>query len=93
MAKVNEITFCEEQYKRRDDVYRGGKEYVDYDEMFEDIKSFIQIAVKNDYQMKVWFDGLTVVVEYDYRDGDLGDYRLEWIDVNEPDSDPEDPEE
>lgn len=33
--------------------------------------------------MKVWFDGLTIVIEYNYKDVGLSGVSLEWLDENE----------
>ena len=51
--------------------------------MWDDIKDFIRIAVRNGYQMRVRYDGMTVMVDYNYQDGALADCSLEWIGPDE----------
>lgn len=73
--KYNTIEFCREDYK--DDG--------EHDEfaMWSDIQEFLRIAIKNGYQMKIWDDGETIVVEYNYRDELLSDIGLEWLDCDQ----------
>ena len=75
------ICFCEENYKQYYD-YSHKKE-VNETAMWDDIKEFMRVAVKNGYQMKVSFDGLTVIIEYDYVDGSMSGASLVWLGENE----------
>lgn len=74
--KYNTISFCRSTYE--DDK----KEINEYS-LFEDLTDFIRIAIKNEYQMKIFDDGLTIVVEYNYAEGSLSGVSLEWIGENE----------
>lgn len=79
--KYNEFNFCREDYTEYNDYLR--KDVVDEDAMFEDIKALVRVALKNDYQMKIWDDGMTITVEYEARDPALSEVSLEWIGVDE----------
>ena len=48
-----------------------------------DISDFTRIAIKNGYQMKVWSDECTIVIEYNYKDESLSGVSLEWLNENE----------
>lgn len=69
--KHNTFTFCENDYSQYG--HDGTKE------MYADIGEFIRIAVKNGYKMAIWYDGMTVGVEYNYQDESLSGVSLEWI--------------
>ena len=51
--------------------------------MWNDIKEFIRIAVKNRYQLKISANEFTVTIEYDYQDESLSGKSLEWLDEDE----------
>ena len=78
-SKYNTISFCREDYKKTD-TENFSKTYVDEDEMYKDIGDFIRIAIKNGYHLVVHFDGLTIMVEYNYQDLSLsGGVSIEWL--------------
>lgn len=79
--KFNTISFCRDDYKEYYDCL--GKEEVNCDKMFDDIKEFIRIALRNGYQMRIWDDGLTIVVEFNYQDENMSGVGLEWLNENE----------
>lgn len=79
--KYSSISFCSENYKEYNQY--TSRDEVDESAMYDDIKSFIRLAIKNDYQMKIWCDGLTVIIEYNHRDGSLSGVDLEWIGEDE----------
>ena len=86
--KYEKIEFCE-------DSYRKSNGEVNNFEMFDDIMQFIQIALRNDYQLKIWRDELTVCAEYNYKDPSMAGVTLEWVDEDGccddiPDSEAED---
>lgn len=81
-AKYNTIEFVIDRYTRPK-WDNPDEEEADYDELFEDIKSFIKTALKNDYQMKIWSDGSAIVVEYNYFDECMSDSALVWLGENE----------
>lgn len=72
--KYNEISFCTEDYREH-----NKNEY----EMFNDITDFVRIAIQNGYQMKIWFDGMTVCIEYNYQDTSMSGVSLCWLDEDE----------
>lgn len=75
---INTISFAPDDYM---EFYKSlNKEDVNETKMYEDIQSFIRIAIKNGYHLKIWSDGYTTVIEYDYMDPSFTDMRLEWID-------------
>jgi len=59
------------------------EEEIDYDALFEDVKSFVQMAIKNEYQLRIWSDDTTVVVEYDFLDECMSDSTLVWLGEDE----------
>lgn len=79
--RYNSFSFCRNDYE--DENLTTGKKEVNEYMMYEDIKDFLRIAIKNGYQCRIWDDGLTVVVEYDYLDRDLADSSLEWLSQDE----------
>ena len=44
---------------------------------------FVDDPVQRKAQMRTWFDGLTIVIEYNYQDESLAGSRLEWLNENE----------
>ena len=80
-SKFNTISFCRESYKEFYDCL--GKKSVNETKLFEDITAFIKVAIQNDYQMRIWDDGLTIVIEYNHQDESLSGVSLEWLDENE----------
>ena len=79
--KYESIAFCESTYEGYNEYL--GRNVVDYDEMYSDISSFIRMAIKNGYQMKIWYDGLTVSIEYEYQDESMSGVCLEWLNEDE----------
>lgn len=75
--KYNTISFCREDYK-------DSGEYDEFS-MWSDIQEFLRIAVKNGYQMKIWDDGMTIVIEYNFQDWELSGADLVWLDEDEED--------
>lgn len=80
-GKYSRISFCRESYRQYYDCL--GKEDINYEVMYDDIKNFIRIAIQNGYQCKFWSDEITVVVEYNYQDECLSGVSLEWLNENE----------
>ena len=80
-SKFNAISFCKESYKDFYDCL--GKESLNETKLFEDIAAFIKVAIQNGYQMKIWNDGLTIVIEYNHQDESLSGASLEWLGENE----------
>lgn len=82
--KYSEISFCETDYSASTSVARyGQRDDVDYDAMFKDIGKFIEIALRNGYQMKIWRDEYTISIEYNYQDENLGGVKLCWVGEDE----------
>lgn len=79
--KYSAICFCAQDYMKPRD-YMGRIE-VDMDKMYNDISDFIRIAIHNGHQMKIWDDGLTVCIEYNYKDGNMSGVSLEWLGEDE----------
>jgi len=77
----NTISFCRDSYMEYYDCLN--KKCLNEAKLFEDISAFIKIATQNGYQMKIWDDGLTIVVEYNHQDETLSEVSLEWLDENE----------
>lgn len=75
-SKYNSITFCRGAYK-------NDKGELDEYKMYDDITSFIRIAINNNYQMKIIDDSYTIIIEYNYADPELQSASLEWIGENE----------
>ena len=80
--KYNTISFCSNDY-RKPDPENFGKTYIDEFDMYRDISDFMRIAIKNGYQMKVWSDELTIVIEYNYKDAGMSGVSLAWLDEDE----------
>ena len=79
--KYNRIEFCQEDYHEIDDL-TGESEFNEY-EFWEDFKDFMRIAIKNNYQCHVWFDGLTLAVDYNFQDPSISGVSLEWLGEDE----------
>lgn len=56
--------------------------YENEDARLDAIRDFIGICLKNHQKMKIWDDGMTVVVEYDYAEPELS-HELVWLDEDE----------
>ncbi len=80
-TKFNRFTFCPDDYKERNE--NTQEEYVNEYAMYEDIKSFIRLAVKNGYQCRVWHDSYTICIDYNYQDESLSSVSLEWLGEHE----------
>ena len=79
--KCNTFSFCMKDYEEYNEY--PCKEEINESSMWEDIATFIRIAMKNGYCLKVHFDGLTVIIEYNYDDPGMGDPTLEWVGEDE----------
>lgn len=83
-GKFNTISFCRDDYKNMKKFRMPGEEIlIDEDLMLNDIRDFVRIAMKNGYQMRIWDDGLTVSIEYNYFDESISGVSLEWLDEND----------
>lgn len=69
--KYSTITFCKTDYTERGEFNAR--------EMWDDISDFMRIAVRNGYHMKVSFDGLTVIVQYNLQNEGISGVSLEWL--------------
>ena len=79
--RYNSISFCPDNYLEYNDYL--SKDCVDYDSLYKDVSEFIRIAITNGYQLKLWSDGYTVCVEYNYNDPGMSGVMLEWISDDE----------
>ncbi len=79
--RYNSFSFCRNDYEYENPT-TGKKEVNEY-MMYEDIKDFLRIAIKNGYQCRIWFDGYTVVIDYNYQDESLSGVSLEWLGEHE----------
>ena len=79
--EINTITFCPDHYKEYFESLR--KEDVNDVKMNDDIQAFVRIALKNNYQLKVYSDSYCTVIEYAHADPSLSDTRLEWVNEEE----------
>lgn len=77
MKHVNTAEFCKTTYSNHPWDDSGD----DFDEiqMKLDIADFVAALLKNDYQVRIYSDGLTVAVEYDFRDQSLAGNNLVWL--------------
>lgn len=76
MANYQEMTFHVPDYKER---MRGCEDYEIEAKLFSDMQDFIRILLDNERQIKIWFDGMTYVIEYNYQDEELSGVSLEWV--------------
>lgn len=76
--KYETVEICEENYKRPG-IIDPTTEEVDYEELFDDVKTLVRILLKNGYQMRIWNDGLTTAIQYNYRDESMTGVSLEWL--------------
>ena len=74
--KYNTISFCTSNYN---DKYG---QTIDEEKLFHDISDFLRIAMKNGYQCKMWFDGVTYVIEFE-KNEELSGTSLEWVGEDE----------
>lgn len=79
--KYSSFCFCRDDYMEKNETL--GKEEVNEYVMYEDIKEFIRLAIRNGYQCRVRFDGYTVVIDYNYQDESLSGVSLEWLNEHE----------
>ena len=82
--KYNTMTFCRDDYiipDTSDNPYKKGE--VNNYKLFADISAFIRIAIENGYQMKIWDDEYTIVIEFNYKDESLGGVSLQWVGEDE----------
>lgn len=69
---MNTMTFCPHVYDDNEQ------------KMWEDINIFLQILIHNQYQIKLYSDGYTIVIEYDYDPSlGFGNDSLYWVGENE----------
>ena len=83
--KYNRFTFCPDDYQKNGSHadYFPEPDSVDWDAMWADFGTFVRLAIKNGYQCHLWFDGYTLVVDYNYSDQSISGVSLEWIGENE----------
>lgn len=79
--KYNELEICVANYT--DDRGYGREPEFREVEMISDIADFVKVLLKNGQQVKLWYDGLTVCIEYNYLDKAMTGVRLEWVGPNE----------
>ena len=79
--KFNTFSFCEKDYQEYYEY--SHKREPNFTAMWEDISAFIRIALKNGYQIKITYDGMTVIIEYNYQDETLSGVSLEWLGEDE----------
>ena len=73
MSKFYEMTFDKSTYENES-------------EMWNDIRDFIRIILKQDYMFKMYCDeqGFGIyVIQYNYKDDELSGAALEWLGENE----------
>ena len=80
-SKFNTISFCRESYTEYYDCLN--KKAINDTKLFEDVTSFIKVAIQNGYQMRIYDDGVTIVIEYNYKDESLSGVSLEWLGEDE----------
>lgn len=80
--KYETVEICEENYKRPG-IIDPTTEEVDCEELFDDVKTLVRILLKNGYQMRIWNDGLTTAIQYNYRDESMTGVSLEWLGEDE----------
>ena len=82
--KFNAISFFRADYEVPNQYpLPGHRPEIDEAKLMNDIRDFIRIAMRNGYQMKIWYDGLTVCIEYNYQDESLSGVSLNWLGENE----------
>lgn len=73
----NQIGLCRDDYK---DATTGDvNEYA----LFDDLGNLQRILLKNGYDLRVVDDGFSVVIEYDYANEEIADFKLKWVGPNE----------
>ena len=77
--KCETFTFCPADYTSVVD----HEEVCDENRLYDDIRDFIRLAIHSGYQMKIWEDGYTIIVEFNYRDESLSGTSLEWVGEDE----------
>ena len=83
--RYNRFTFCQDDYKKPGvhfNVFPDADE-VDWDALWAAYTDFIRLAVKNGYQCHTWYDGYTLVVDYNYLDETISGVSLEWVGEDE----------
>lgn len=75
--KYETFSFC------RGDYTEPGSNEVNEYRLYEDINEFVKLAIKNCYQMKIYDDSYTIIVEYNYFDESLSGVSLEWLGEDE----------
>lgn len=80
--KYNTMEFIIDRYTKQK-WNEPNEEEIDYDALFEDVKSFIQMAIKNEYQLRIWSGDTTIVVEYDLLDECMSGSTLVWLGEDE----------
>ena len=79
--KYNIIAFSEKDYAPKITMSGVTKD----NDMWADIATILRILLRNGYQAAVRDDGVTVWVEFNYRDINMCGISLEWIDGDEDD--------
>ncbi|MBP5462735.1 MAG: hypothetical protein J6Y20_11535 [Lachnospiraceae bacterium] len=77
----NTFSFCKNNYKEYNEYSR--KQEVNETRLWDDVAAFLRTASQNGYQMRIWCDEMTVVVEYNYQDEALSGCELRWLGENE----------
>jgi len=79
--KHSTFSFCKNCYKEYNEY--SHKQEVNESRLWEDVSSLIRLCVQNGYQMRIWSDELTIVVEYNYQDEAISGTELRWVGENE----------
>lgn len=83
----NEIVFCPDDYLEYNQ-YSKQKE-VNEAQMYEDIATLMRIVMKCNYQMRIYNDGHSIVIQFDYLDPAMSYATLEWIQKSDADEEEE----
>ena len=81
----NEIVFCPDDYLEYNQYSK--QEEINEAQMYEDIATLMRIIMKCNYQMRIYNDGYSTVIQFDYLDPAMSYATLEW--VQQPDADEE----
>lgn len=79
----SEIVFCPDDYLEYNQYSK--QEEINEAQMYEDIATLMRIAMKCKYQMRIYNDGYSIVIQFDYLDPSLSDATLEWIQNSDAD--------
>lgn len=79
--KFNEMEICSKDYTEHQGY--GREDVFNEVEMVSDIADFVKVLLKNGQQVRMWYDGMTVCIEYNYLDQSMGGVSLEWLGPDE----------